>query len=255
MGTVAPPLLKKLAGDWKSKCGYKTAVLSGIVGDKAHAARGGYHISRADQPKTNYSVVRPDDRGGPDNAASAIDMTMSAAEMRLCTQRLVTVFNNPADPRRKYINAFNGTVDSKNARRWDVYARKVKAATKDHNSHVHLEVRRKYVGSPVAMAGILSTLKGEAVSAYMARVKGSTPAVSRPNTSTVRPFPGVLKRNDKQPAASGAVKAVQARLGLTADGFFGPKLESAVKAFQAKAGLTADGVIGPKTWGSLFATK
>ena len=43
------------------------------------------------------------------------------------------------------------------------------------------------------------------------------------------------------------VKAVQAKLGLTADGIFGPGTKRAVKQFQAENGLTADGVAGPVT--------
>lgn len=263
MSTVAPPLIKQLATDWSKNCGLSSAKVSGIIGDQAHAARGGYHIARADQSATNYSVVRPDDKGGPSNAAAAIDMTMNAADMRLCSQRLVTVFNNAADPRRKYLNAFNGTVDSKNARRWDVYARKVKAATSDHLWHVHLEVRRKYVGSAVAMAAILSALKGEPVATYKARVGSpSVASTSTSSTVSVPPFPGVLKRDDNQKSASAGVKVFQAQLikrGTTsigtADGFFGPKLESAVKAWQKRVGLTADGVIGPKTWPTAWTGK
>jgi peptidoglycan hydrolase-like protein with peptidoglycan-binding domain len=42
-----------------------------------------------------------------------------------------------------------------------------------------------------------------------------------------------------------AVACLQASLGISADGDFGPKTEAAVKAFQSKAGLSADGVVGP----------
>lgn len=43
------------------------------------------------------------------------------------------------------------------------------------------------------------------------------------------------------------VKRMQAVLGISADGDFGPGTERAVKAWQAKNGLTADGIVGPKT--------
>ena len=43
------------------------------------------------------------------------------------------------------------------------------------------------------------------------------------------------------------VKAVQAKLGLTADGIFGPGTKRAIKAYQTKNGLTPDGVVGPAT--------
>ena len=47
------------------------------------------------------------------------------------------------------------------------------------------------------------------------------------------------------------VVVLQQRLGITADGDFGPKTEAAVKAFQQQNGLTADGRVGPKTWAVL----
>lgn len=49
------------------------------------------------------------------------------------------------------------------------------------------------------------------------------------------------------------VKAVQAKLGLTADGVFGPGTAEAVKKWQAANGLMADGVVGDGTWSKMFA--
>jgi putative chitinase len=43
------------------------------------------------------------------------------------------------------------------------------------------------------------------------------------------------------------VKALQAKLGLVADGNFGPGTEKAIKEWQTKNGLTADGIIGPSS--------
>jgi putative chitinase len=48
------------------------------------------------------------------------------------------------------------------------------------------------------------------------------------------------------------VKKMQAALGLTADGDFGPGTEAALKKWQAANGLTADGVAGPKTLAKLI---
>jgi len=47
------------------------------------------------------------------------------------------------------------------------------------------------------------------------------------------------------------VEELQALLGITADGVFGPDTEAHTRGFQREAGLDADGVVGPKTWGAL----
>jgi len=59
---------------------------------------------------------------------------------------------------------------------------------------------------------------------------------------------GVLRRGSK----GDGVKKMQAALGLTADGDFGPGTEAALKKWQAANGLTADGVAGPKTLAKLI---
>jgi murein L,D-transpeptidase YcbB/YkuD len=243
MSTVATPAVKTLAADWKKV--YPSAKISGICPDRDHEKRGGYHVGRAFQSGSNYSVVRPDDKGGPSDASAAIDMTMNTGDMRLCTSRLVAVYQNPSDPRRKYINAFNGTLNNRTAQRWDVYARKTKSATADHLWHVHLEVRRVYVNSATAMRAILSILRGDSLASYLKSV--GAPMVKVASTAST----SVLRRNDKQSAANATVKKIQAKLGVGADGFFGAGTEKAVKAFQSKKGLPADGIVGPKTLAAL----
>ena len=49
-----------------------------------------------------------------------------------------------------------------------------------------------------------------------------------------------------------AVKLVQAVVGATVDGDFGPATERRVKAWQTSRGLLADGVVGPVTWKKMF---
>jgi putative chitinase len=50
-----------------------------------------------------------------------------------------------------------------------------------------------------------------------------------------------------------AVKRLQRKLGLIADGAFGPNTEAKVKEWQAANGLVADGVVGPQTLAKLIA--
>lgn len=47
------------------------------------------------------------------------------------------------------------------------------------------------------------------------------------------------------------VKILQEKLGVAADGKFGPATEEALKAYQTKHGLGADGIAGPDTFATL----
>ena len=58
----------------------------------------------------------------------------------------------------------------------------------------------------------------------------------------------LLKRGDNNED----VKKLQTKLGLEPIGNFGPKTEDAVKAWQAKNGLTTDGIVGPNTWNKIM---
>jgi len=72
--------------------------------------------------------------------------------------------------------------------------------------------------------------------------------VVEPAVAAAAPAP---KPTLKQGSKGGAVKTLQSKLGITADGDFGPNTKKAVVAFQKKHGLTADGVVGPNTWNKL----
>jgi putative chitinase len=48
------------------------------------------------------------------------------------------------------------------------------------------------------------------------------------------------------------VKKLQSKLGLVADGSFGPNTEKKVKEWQQSNGLTPDGIIGDISWNKLF---
>jgi len=47
------------------------------------------------------------------------------------------------------------------------------------------------------------------------------------------------------------VRRLQKKLGIEADGIFGPDTDDAVRDYQRKRGLEVDGVAGPITMGNL----
>lgn len=75
-------------------------------------------------------------------------------------------------------------------------------------------------------------------------------AVVKKNHAATNPsgFPGTLHSG-----STGAnVKKVQAKVGVTADGSYGPKTVAAVKKYQAAHKLHVDGEVGAQTWAALF---
>ena len=67
---------------------------------------------------------------------------------------------------------------------------------------------------------------------------------------------GALAQDAATPLAPGVqstdtVRALQQKLGVSADGVYGPKTRAAVKRFQRAHGLAADGVAGPQTMAAL----
>jgi peptidoglycan DL-endopeptidase CwlO len=72
-------------------------------------------------------------------------------------------------------------------------------------------------------------------------------ANAQQTTATTAQSGGLLRKGSKGPE----VAAIQAQLGIAADGVFGPQTAAAVKAFQARNGLEVDGIVGPITRGAL----
>lgn len=89
-----------------------------------------------------------------------------------------------------------------------------------------LRRRRRQRGSRSIVAVLVAALTLGAGGAFAASTDG-----------------GVLKNGSTGPA----VVQVQKKLGIPADGAFGPQTEKAVRRFQRGKGLEVDGVVGPQT--------
>jgi len=82
------------------------------------------------------------------------------------------------------------------------------------------------------------------------KVEDRSEAAPTPAPAPAPEYPGTaLRMNSRGPA----VKQVQERLNITADGIFGKQTVEAVRAFQRSQGLRQDTVVGPKTWAMLFS--
>jgi len=96
---------------------------------------------------------------------------------------------------------------------------------------------------------------------YEPFVKAQPADVAKPvdKTATDKPKPAapaapaapVARREVKKGSKGPDVVYLQQKLGISADGDFGPKTHKAVIAFQKSRGLVADGIAGPKTWAAI----
>jgi putative chitinase len=86
-------------------------------------------------------------------------------------------------------------------------------------------------------------------SRYSVAMQALTGVIPTRAAPAAAPTSAVLRRG----STGDAVKQMQQKLGITADGNFGPRTEAAVRAWQAANGLTADGIVGPKTLAALMA--
>jgi peptidoglycan hydrolase-like protein with peptidoglycan-binding domain len=85
--------------------------------------------------------------------------------------------------------------------------------------------------------------------AVQAILDGSAPPATIIPSAEPAPAPGQTPRPTlRRPVVDDLVKVVQTKVGVTADGTFGPKTEAAVRVFQRNHSLVPDGIVGPKTW-------
>lgn len=104
---------------------------------------------------------------------------------------------------------------------------------------------RRAGASMVAVAAVsLGTAAATAPGASAAPSAVSAPAAASASSATsATTFSGLVKRGHR----GSLVKQVQRKVGVSADGVFGPMTQSAVKRYQKRNGLVADGIVGPRT--------
>jgi peptidoglycan hydrolase-like protein with peptidoglycan-binding domain len=88
-----------------------------------------------------------------------------------------------------------------------------------------------------------ATTKARPAAKHAARPSAASIAAARPAPPKNPMADGELTKGEH----GAAVAAVQQKLGLPADGIYGPSTLRAVEAFQKHNGLTADGRVGPAT--------
>jgi len=115
---------------------------------------------------------------------------------------------------------------------------------------------RKRLNRRRRASAALTTLMvaGPAGQVLAATGAGSAPAPGGPAPAPATPAldTGAFGLMLKSGSTGAAVAAVQERLGVAADGVFGPVTEAAVRDFQLRNALDVDGVVGPITWTKLF---
>lgn len=121
---------------------------------------------------------------------------------------------------------------------WTVYDRRAFSGVP--GDWVHIEIGNRYADNPDYYDTLFAELLGSATPAKRpAKATTSAPKGSKP----------WLQRGSR----GAQVKEVQAVVGVTQDGQYGPQTEAAVRAWQASNDMHVDGVVGPVTWAAMTA--
>jgi peptidoglycan hydrolase-like protein with peptidoglycan-binding domain len=286
MATLVSAQMREIATAAVKRCGYKSAVLSGIVPDSRHLKNGGYHCSVEDLRRfgkqDDYSNTRADDRNFNLKYGAGIDVTMSAADMKKHHKRVYAVWKDHSDPRRGYINAVNTWDGSGDAVRLDFVANVAKYASPDHKWHWHFDLRRRYLQLAKAARAAISMFAGESKATWIAREeKPAVPIIKPPAKPVVvppvkppvvvipkPPVKPVVKPKAHKPGSRQLQyvpgktvlkgddviflqKFIGPKKAGTANGLYGAKAKAAVRWYQGMRGLKADGICGAKTWAAM----
>lgn len=242
----------------------------GIYADKK-----GYHNTRAANQRRwpgDYSIRDAIDQTGPADKAAGIDWTFRSAQ-RGDYRTIAKYFGRfmraakAADRRLAGWREAYGQVDNDRAvEGWDCRYHRAITSDSSHLWHIHFSETRAYTTSKTNKEALLSVLKGETLSEYLARGgqligRASDPSALRedgilgPRTiSRWQQIMGTSADGVISPV-SDLVKAVQRHLnangaspklpvdgkGIRQDG----KVYQTVRALQRYLGTTADGILTP----------
>lgn len=149
----------------------------------------------------------------------------------------------------------SGSPDAGSAASTDLPGVVVDSSESSTTSESKVTVARTSTSAPpVAPAVTTSVTAGSTTSSTTSTTSTTeTPTTTRPTTSS-QDCPRYTFNSEyplKLCNRGAAVRAVQERLGVDADGFFGPSTRQAVRDFQGDNGLDVDGLVGPDTWAAL----
>lgn len=248
--------------------GIPSSKLGGIVGDERHVANGGYHISRAlliaHGQRGDYSIQQSRDKTGDPNAASALDITLSAADMKTVTNRLLAAKN---DSRMKPIREFFGCNDGVRIVGWD-WSTNHSTTSSDlsHRWHVHLSVHRDSTADAKALAKVADVILGvkpTVIDKVKTAVKPKPKLRQKwpswvPSGSYFGPRSGPANSlGGASPREVAALKLVQIRwnevlgIHLKVDGIWGPAMDAAWRTYSKRL-LKPHRGVDHAVWNKLF---
>lgn len=122
--------------------------------------------------------------------------------------------------------------------------------------YLHLSRLNVVVGQHVAQGNVigLSGNTGRSTGPHLhVSIANSAGVLIDPATviGGATPTPAPSRRSVKLGSRGADVVYLQRKLGIGADGIFGPLTRRAVINFQRSRGLVADGIVGPRTWAAI----
>lgn len=135
---------------------------SGVLGDRAHTF--GYHRGRCVLPRSDYSVKLVADRRGPACAASALDLSFTATQMKVVTKRLRDAALDPKDTAMAVVREFYGTLNGRTVyglthTSGDGYWSSA-TSDKSHLWHIHISFFREFSDDYAAIRRVIDIMKG-----------------------------------------------------------------------------------------------